>query len=99
VRTLVDLREKGEEYLKGAGGLIDGDEVSSLFLSLSLSLCVCVRACVGVCVSVFLSCLVACSCLPLAHILIDAQLFYAEQNGTFCHLRSLEDIFSLACDV
>jgi erythromycin esterase-like protein len=27
VRTLVDLREKGEEYLKGAGGLIDGDEL------------------------------------------------------------------------
>lgn len=25
VKTLVDLREKEEEYLKGIGGLIDGD--------------------------------------------------------------------------
>jgi len=27
VRTLVDLRQKGEAYLKGVGGLIDGDEL------------------------------------------------------------------------
>jgi len=27
VKTLVDLREKEEEYLKGVGGLIDGDEL------------------------------------------------------------------------
>jgi len=27
VKTLVDLQKKGEEYLKGAGGLIDGDEL------------------------------------------------------------------------
>jgi erythromycin esterase-like protein len=27
VKTLVDLREKGEIYLKGEGGLIDGDEL------------------------------------------------------------------------
>jgi len=27
VKTLEDLREKGEEYLKGVGGLIDGDEL------------------------------------------------------------------------